>query len=226
VLADGGKAFQLERLRELKHLIQRFVERRQTASRHTEHVEWRPRLDAALGGAIEGEDPDEELARTEKVAALEELYASRFSVLIGAAGTGKTTLLKVLCDEPSVASGNILLLAPTGKARVRLASALDRDAYTIAQFLLPSGRYVPETGRYRLASTAPEDGYRTVVIDEASMLTEDQLGAVIDGVKGVARFILVGDPRQLPRDGRRHSHRAAVGRACGSEGDTARGVGQ
>ena len=30
------------------------------------------------------------------------------------------------------------------------------------------------------------------------MLTEEQLAAVIDGVKGVARFILVGDPRQLP----------------------------
>ena len=30
------------------------------------------------------------------------------------------------------------------------------------------------------------------------MLTEDQLAAVIDGVKGVGRFVLVGDPRQLP----------------------------
>ena len=198
VLADGSKAFQLDRLRETKQVIQRFVERRQTASRHEEQIAWRPRLDAALGGAIEGEDPDEELARTEKVAALAELYASRFAVLIGPAGTGKTTLLKVLCDEPSVEGGNILLLAPTGKARVRLASALKRDAFTIAQFLLPSGRYEPETGRYRISSAAPVDGYRTVIIDEASMLTEDQLAAVIDGVKGVGRFILVGDPRQLP----------------------------
>ena len=30
------------------------------------------------------------------------------------------------------------------------------------------------------------------------MLTEEQLAAVINGVKGVGRFILVGDPRQLP----------------------------
>ncbi len=198
VLADGTKAFQLDRLRETKDVIQRFVERRQAASRHEAKIEWRPRLDAALGGVIEGEDPDEDLARTEKVAALEELYASRFAVLIGPAGTGKTTLLKVLCDEPSVEGGNILLLAPTGKARVRLGSALGRDAFTIAQFLLTSGRYAPETGRYHLAPTAGVDGYRTVIIDEASMLTEDQLAAVIDGVKGVARFILVGDPRQLP----------------------------
>jgi hypothetical protein len=198
VLADGSKAFQLARLRETRQIIQRFVERRRTASRHEEEIPWRPRLDAALGGPVDGEDPDEELARTEKVAALAEIYASRFAVLIGPAGTGKTTLLKVLCDEPSVEGGNTLLLAPTGKARVRLTSALKRDAFTIAQFLLPSGRYEPETGLYRISSAAPVDGYRTVIIDEASMLTEDQLAAVIDGVKGVGRFILVGDPRQLP----------------------------
>jgi hypothetical protein len=197
-LRDGAKAFQLDRLQEVKRVIQRFVERRQTAARHEEVIDWRPRLDTALGGPILGDDHDEELARTEKVAALAELFASRISVLVGPAGTGKTTLLKVLCDEALVNGGNVLLLAPTGKARVRLATALGRDARTIAQFLLPSGRYVPETGQYRLSARPPEDGFRTVIIDESSMLTEEQLAAVIDGVKGVARFILVGDPRQLP----------------------------
>jgi hypothetical protein len=196
-LADGTKAFQLDHLRDVKAVIQRFIERRQGAPRHEAVVDWRPRLDATLGPSP-GNDPDEETARTEKVAALEELFASRICVLIGSAGTGKTTLLKVFCDEPSVDGGNVLLIAPTGKARVRLGTALGRDAKTIAQFLLPSGRYVPETGQYRLSDAAPEDGYRTVIIDESSMLTEEQLAAVIDGVKGAARFILVGDPRQLP----------------------------
>jgi hypothetical protein len=196
-LPSGTKAFQLDRLREVKSTISKFVERRRSAPRHEGTVEWRPRLDAVLP-AGEPDDPDEERARTEKVAALEELFASRFSVLVGPAGTGKTTLLRVLCDEPSVAGGNVLLLAPTGKARVRLGSALQRDAKTIAQFLLPSGRYVPETGQYRMSDATPEDGYRTVIIDESSMLTEEQLAAVINGIRGAARFILVGDPRQLP----------------------------
>ncbi len=196
-LADGTKAFQLDRLRDVKSVIQRFVERRQSAPRHEDEIDWRPHVDAVLG-PIADNDPDEEIARTEKVAALEELFASRICVLIGPAGTGKTTLLKVFCDEPSVDGGNVLLLAPTGKARVRLGTALGRDAKTIAQFLLPSGRYVPATGQYRLSDATPEDGYRTVIIDESSMLTEEQLAAVIDGVKGAARFILVGDPRQLP----------------------------
>jgi ATP-dependent exoDNAse (exonuclease V) alpha subunit len=196
-LSGGAKAFQLDRLVEVRQVIQPFVEKRRSAERHVSKIEWRPRLDGALGEVAPG-DRDEERARTEKVAALEELFASRMSVLIGPAGTGKTTLLKVLCDEPSVAGGNVLLLAPTGKARVRLSSALGRDAQTIAQFLLKSARYVPETGQYRLSASPAENAYRTVIIDEASMLTEEQLAAVINGLKGVARFVLVGDPRQLP----------------------------
>ncbi|MDH5597461.1 MAG: ATP-binding domain-containing protein, partial [Candidatus Peregrinibacteria bacterium] len=35
-------------------------------------------------------------------------------------------------------------------------------------------------------------------IDEASMLTEDMLGALFDALQGVKRLILVGDPAQLP----------------------------
>lgn len=196
-MADGGQAFQLDRLRDVSGVIARFVDRRRAAQRDEEQIEWGLRLSDVLGPVAEG-DRNELLAREEKIAALQEMYSSRVAVLIGPAGTGKTTILRVLCDVPQVEQGNILLLAPTGKARVRLASALGRDAYTIAQFLLRHDRYVPETGRYRLSSQAPADGYRTVIIDEASMLTEEQLAAVIDGVKGVARFILVGDPRQLP----------------------------
>jgi hypothetical protein len=36
------------------------------------------------------------------------------------------------------------------------------------------------------------------VVDEASMLTEEMLAALIDALEDVERFILCGDPRQLP----------------------------
>ena len=36
--------------------------------------------------------------------------------LLGRTGSGKTTLLSVLCSHPQVAEGDVLLLAPTGKA--------------------------------------------------------------------------------------------------------------
>jgi hypothetical protein len=40
--------------------------------------------------------------------------------------------------------------------------------------------------------------YGTVIVDESSMLTEDMLGALFDSLSGVKRYILVGDPSQLP----------------------------
>ncbi len=199
---DGQPSFQLDHLRDFGAVIRRSIDRRLTGARHDVDAKWRDKLDKALGGANDSlKDPDEERARIEKTEALRELAASRISVLVGQAGTGKTTLLRTLCEESAVAQGGILLLAPTGKARVKLSQAvkgLGHPAQTIAQFLLPSGRYVRRTREYRLSASAKVDGYRTVIIDEASMLTEAQLAAVIDGVRGVTRLILVGDPRQLP----------------------------
>jgi len=91
------------------------------------------------------------------------------------------------------------MLAPTGKARVRMEEQTKiRGAQTIAQFLLPIDRYDPKTGVYRLSKQDKVGSWKTVIIDESSMLTEEQLAAVIDALKGVDRLILVGDPRQLP----------------------------
>ena len=45
----------------------------------------------------------------------------------------------MLCEP--VAKDGILLLAPTGKARVRLGKATNAEAMTVAQFLNRLGRY-------------------------------------------------------------------------------------
>lgn len=65
----------------------------------------------------------EERRRIEKAAALKVLAESRIALLVGPAGTGKTTLLSVLCGHPAITSGEVLFLAPTGKARVRMEQA-------------------------------------------------------------------------------------------------------
>ena len=197
-LADSQPAYQLDRLCRVGEVIRRSVQRRVKGKRHEGTIPWHECLNSVLGKATEG-DQEEQDARTEKTAALEELFASRLSVLIGPAGTGKTTLLKVLCQEPAVKERGVLLLAPTGKARVRLEDQTKtKGAQTIAQFLLPLDRYDPQTQTYRLSDREGADVGKTVIIDEASMLTEEQLAAVLDAVKGVERLVLVGDPRQLP----------------------------
>ena len=135
------------------------------------------------------------IARKEKAKALSVLAKYHFSVLIGPAGSGKTTLLKIFEAIPEIKNNGVLKLAPTGKARVKLG----HNAKTIAQFLYPLKRYDGATGRYFVNAGAPKyTGARTIIIDEASMLSEEQLAALFDAFASVDRIILVGDYRQLP----------------------------
>ena len=200
-LKNGTPAYQLNRFQKTGDLIRSTVEKRLKGKRHNLPVEWRTRLDTVLAeqkAVYDPKDKDEELARTEKAVALKELAESRIAVLIGPAGTGKTTMLSALCGEPSVKAGGILLLAPTGKARVQLQKATKIEAQTLAQFLYRYKRYEGETGIYRITGGEKVSPAKTVIIDEASMLTEEQFGALLDALEGVERLILVGDPAQLP----------------------------
>lgn len=196
-MASGETAYQLDRLAATTGLVRTFVQKRVAGARHEVEADWRSLLDAELGEAGGG-DELEERARSEKAAMLGELAASRFSVLIGPAGTGKTTLLKLLVEHPAIAAGDALMLAPTGKARVRMQMATGADAKTLAQFLVPLKRYDPDTGAYKTLGENKVSVAKTVIVDEASMLTEEMLAALVDAIKGADRFILVGDPRQLP----------------------------
>ena len=200
-LKDGSPAYQMGRLGRMSEVIRRSIEKRIKGKRLAVEADWRRLLNEHLRDASDKQDELEESARQEKTAALKELAQSRLSVLIGPAGTGKTTLLSVLCSHADIGNGGVLLLAPTGKARVRMeqaAKATELTGQTLAQFLVQTGRYDPMTGRYRLSERPAEAGARTVIVDEASMLTEEMLASLLDALRGVERLILIGDPRQLP----------------------------
>ena len=195
---DDQLALQLDRYREIRELIQKQILGRVHGQRHILAHDWLKLLEERFGVAT---DADERHAREEKANALAELVESRFSVLAGPAGAGKTSVLGILCALADVQRDGLLLLAPTGKARVRmqqLAGGAGIRAQTIAQFLNQHGRYDGRAGRYHLSDNSKATGYGTVIVDEASMLTEDMLGALLDALQGVKRLILVGDPAQLP----------------------------
>jgi len=198
-LRNGEPAYQLLRYVEIRNLVAKDIDLRvKSPRRHQVVADWRVELDKLLGLA-ELDDEEELDARTEKAAALAELAAARFSVFIGPAGAGKTTVLKLLCQNEEMSSGGILLLAPTGKARVQLWQKCGHETQTVAQFLQQWGkRFDSRTGAYRITKGDRFKSAKTVIVDEASMLTEDMLGALIDALQGVERLILVGDPRQLP----------------------------
>ena len=202
-LGAQGQAFQLDRYIETSKLIGSIVTKRIKGRSNTGEFDWTGLVNRAIDNDKKNIHltSDDKRARLEKAAALKELYQSRISVLMGSAGTGKSTLLKALCNIGTVLDGGVLLLAPTGKARVRLEQASDMagQGKTVAQFLNGVQRYNGSTGRYYVNSEAPRSSaHKTVVIDECSMLTEEQLAALLDALRGVERLIMVGDPKQLP----------------------------
>jgi hypothetical protein len=166
-------------------------------------ADWQKLLVAAISEAGGKFDKTNELHRQaieEQAVALERLLSRRLSVLVGRAGTGKTSVMGALMLSDALTKDGILLLAPTGKARVRLGKATNAEAMTVAQFLHRLGRY---DGARQRPKFDGKDKYRkekTVVIDECSMLTMDDLVAVLEALDlaHVQRLILVGDPNQLP----------------------------
>ncbi|AXV39097.1 AAA family ATPase [Methanobacterium sp. BAmetb5] len=209
-MEDGKPAYQLTEIYKNANFIKNKLLSRKEGKRNLSNIEWEKLLFNYLEKKYpleKSKDPEaEKKARDEKSAALREIAESRLSVLIGSAGTGKTTLLSILCQEPEIRERGILLLAPTGKARVKMEQALGLSsrkdpkikAYNIAQFLVKSSRYNGETGRFFLNDEPPKRVGETVIVDEASMLTEEMLASLLQSIKGYKRLILVGDRYQLP----------------------------
>jgi len=202
-MKDNKKAYKLVRFKEIDDLIKRIVNKRiKVAKRHEVNVNWRELIDSTFGTESQ-DDIDEEKARKEKAAVLKELAESRISVLVGDAGTGKTAVLSILCQAPEIDNGGVLLLAPTGKARVRMVQSMEKckvkfEAFTVAQYLTKSKRYDYKTMTYNLSDIDQGNVPNTVIIDEASMLTEEMFGALLQAIRSAKRIIFVGDPNQLP----------------------------
>lgn len=200
---EGGesRAWQLDRLAEASAVIADEIQQRIELGPIDAEGQWRQAIDTAIGQPMPRKsDTDfdlEEAAREEKAEALRTLAESRIGALVGPAGTGKTTMLKALCSDP-VLAGRVLLLAPTGKARVQLGEKVAVDARTLAQFLREAERWDWRRGYFLNPGGLRLGGFTTVVVDEASMLTEEMLAALLEAVKDPLRIILCGDHRQLP----------------------------
>lgn len=144
-------------------------------------------------------------AAKQQLAALEIMDHKRLSVLSGGAGTGKTAVVSFFLSSQTILNEGVLLLAPTGKARVRLSAQAGGDnrikALTIAQFLIRHNRY---DGKYfHPVSNCNAEQYseaQNIIIDECSMLTVNDLYVLFEALdmKRVKRIILIGDPSQLP----------------------------
>ena len=120
-----------------------------------------------------------------------------YFVLKGYAGSGKTTMLKKLCELPI----SVLFTAPTNKATKVLALTVKRKCRTTYSTLGLRMEQVEDelvlTSSKELVQPFPEN--TILVIDEASMCGTVLCDAVDVAVKAHSlRVIYVGDPIQLP----------------------------
>jgi len=191
----------LKHLQSLEQTIASMIKRRakKVNPKVDPPIDWLGALKRLFG---EPKSDREKVALDEKQAALAILFSRRLSVLTGGAGTGKTSVLKVFLQELVRAEGRhpMLLLAPTGKARVRLSTKTERNAMTIHQFLLKQGWFVPDIFVLKQESDQRPYQATTVIIDECSMIPTDLFGTLLRALDSgpLSRLILVGDPNQLP----------------------------
>lgn len=135
-----------------------------------------------------GNPPDlsDELTPGQRVAA-EALLRSRdfLSVLIGDAGTGKTTVLKAIERAHVQAGGQAFItLAPTTRARDALVDSGFPEADTVQRFLVSAAVQAQAAGRL-------------VLVDEAGLLSTQQLDQLTKiAAEAGARVLLVGDTKQ------------------------------
>ncbi|WP_233526485.1 ATP-dependent RecD-like DNA helicase [Parabacteroides sp. 20_3] len=198
---DNPKALQLKEYAEMERwLSKRLLARAKSSVRNKLNVDWETR--AMSSSHYDKNNENSREATRQQIEALEMMTDRKLSVLTGGAGTGKTTVVETFLSCSQIKNEGVLLLAPTGKARVRLGKmGKGVEAQTIAQFLVRQGFFdwdrmlaIDNPNGRQYANAA------NVIIDECSMLTTRDLYILLKALDlaKINRLILIGDPCQLP----------------------------
>ena len=150
-------------------------------------------------GSISGQ-----LSEQQAVAVFSAIHQG-LSIITGGPGVGKTRCVAEIARLLNEAGREVVLAAPTGKAAYRMAESVNRlmgsnhspiPHKTIHRLLecLPAlgGGFDFQYGKHQKLKPA------TYIIDEASMIPTELMGAFLEAIGPDSKVIFVGDPNQLP----------------------------
>ncbi len=120
-------------------------------------------------------------------------------LLTGGPGTGKTTVVRALLHIFSSMDLKIALCAPTGRAAKRLSESTSCESKTIHRLLEYGGEEGSGIRFHRDENNLLEEN--VIIVDEASMVDNHLMSALLRAVKPGARVVIIGDADQLPSVG-------------------------
>jgi exodeoxyribonuclease V alpha subunit len=142
---------------------------------------------AAQGSA----DPDGPSLTDEQLTGVTNAFGQRLSLITGGPGTGKTASIRTVAARATARGARVLLVAPTGRAAIRMSEASGVRARTVHSAL----GWIPGEG-----PTHDEQDPLScdlLIVDETSMANLELLVTLLRAVGPDTNVVLVGDADQL-----------------------------
>ena len=149
-----------------------------------------PANDASDDDARDDDARDATLT-AEQLAGVRNAFVHRLSLITGGPGTGKTASIRTIAAQAAGQGARVMLVAPTGRAAIRMHEASGMRATTVHSAL----GWVPGEG-----PTHDEHDPLScdlLIVDETSMANLELLVALLRAVGSKAHVVLVGDADQL-----------------------------
>jgi exodeoxyribonuclease V alpha subunit len=148
-------------------------------------------VDGPSGGRLREPAVGESSLTDEQRAGVQNALRFRLSLITGGPGTGKTASIRTIASLAAAQGARVMLVAPTGRAAIRMTEASGVHAQTVHSAL----GWVPGEG-----PTHDEgDPLRCdlLIVDESSMANLELMVTLLRAVAGHTHVVLVGDADQL-----------------------------